>query len=106
MAEKNRIKIILEAVDTGLHSAFGKVNQAFAAADQASKGYGRSMAALQAPIRAVTGSLAQLGAAFGAVFAARQYIQVAEEYANIDARLRLVTTSTEELTTARPPCTI
>jgi len=97
MADKNKIEIILSAVDTGITAAFGRVNKAIAAAEQGSKSYGSAMSALQSPIRALSSTLAQLGAAFGAVFATQKYLQVAEEYSGIDARLKLVTGSSEEL---------
>lgn len=97
MADKNKIEIILSAVDTGITAAFGRVNKAIAAAEQGSKSYGSAMSALQSPIRALSSTLAQLGAAFGAVFATQKYVQVAEEYSGIDARLKLVTGSSEEL---------
>lgn len=97
MAAQNKIEIVISAVDSGLQAVFGKINKAMDSADKASRNYGRSMSAMQGPIRAVTGSLAQLGAAFGAVFATQKFLAVAEAYAGIDARLRLVTGSSEEL---------
>lgn len=97
MAGQNKIEIVISAVDSGLQAVFGKINKAMDSADKASKNYGRSMTAMQGPIRAVTGSLAQLGAAFGAVFATQKFLAVSEAYAGIDARLRLVTDSSDEL---------
>lgn len=102
MAEKkNKIEIVIGAIDSGLQAVLGRVNKSMAAAGNASKSYGQSMSALQAPVRAITGGLAQLGAAFGAVFATQKFLQVAEQYSNIDARLRLVTKSSEELAAAQ-----
>lgn len=93
---KNKIEVVLSAVDAGLSTAFAKVNRSMLAAEGAAKSYGRSMELLQAPIRAVTGTLARLGGAFAAVFASREYLRVAEAYTGLDARLRLVTESSEE----------
>ncbi len=82
--------------DTGrqLKQMSGGVKTAF---DRTRAAVSGNMNALQAPVRALTGTVARLGAAFGAVFATRRYLQVAEEYAGIDARLKLVTGSAEEL---------
>lgn len=97
MAAKNKVEIFLTAVDTGLTTAFGRANKAIYAAEKGAKSYGTAMSALQSPVRALTGTLAQLGAAFGAVFATQKFVQVAEEYSGINARLKLVTGSSEEL---------
>ena len=101
MAAKNKIEIILQAVDRGVQGAFAKVNASLAAVDQNTRRYGRSMALLQAPIKAATGAAMRLGVALGGTFAVGKYLQVADEYTNINARLKLVTGSSQELATAQ-----
>jgi tape measure domain-containing protein len=101
VATQNKIEIILSAVDTGLTAAFAKANLAIKAAEAGAGSYGKAVSALQAPINALAGTLAQLGVAFGAVFATKQYLQVADAYSGIDARLKLVTSSSQEFATAQ-----
>lgn len=93
---RNKIEILLTAVDTSLTKTFGKVNAAMSAAEQNANKYGRSMDLLKAPVNALTGTLARLGGAFAAVFASREYLRVAEAYTGLDTRLRLVTDTAEE----------
>ena len=97
-AKANKIEIILTAIDQSVSKTFGQVNKAMAAGEAASRKYGRGMDALKAPINAITSSLARLGAGLGAGFAVTKYIQTAEAMTNVNARLKLVTSSSAELT--------
>ncbi|MBV5328494.1 MAG: tape measure protein [Chlorobium sp.] len=96
-ASNNKIEIILTAIDQSVTKTFGQVNKAIAASEAGAGKYGRAMDALKAPINAITGSLARLGATLGAGFAVNKYIQTAEAMTNVNARLKLVTGSSEEL---------
>jgi len=70
-ASKNKIEIILSAIDQGVTATFAKVNRAIAATEQTTARYGKAMDALKAPINAATSAMSGLIAAVGSGLLAR-----------------------------------
>ena len=91
MTTKNHLEIFLELNSKAFKNSLNQIGPDLR---KISSGL---LSAVQAPARALTGTLAKLTAGLGAVFSAGQFVKIAEEYTGLDARLKLVTASSQEL---------
>ncbi len=90
MADKNKIEIILTAIDQSVSRVFGQVNKAMGAADAGAGRYGRSMTALQAPLRAVTSALSGMIAAVGSGLLAKSLWDAGIQATQLDVAFKAI----------------
>lgn len=97
MGNQSKIEIILSAVDMNVKKTLGSVNTAMTAASASAGRFSKATTLLQAPLLALTGTMARFGAGLGALFAVGSFVKIGDEYTNLNARLKLVTKSSAEL---------